>query len=247
MSSKFCPKCGAQETKDNLLIDNLCQKCFSQENPLLLKFKDPKIIICISCNNYMYKNKWHLNLEKEPIKNIKKVISKLLREKLQFNPQSKITKIEINPVIPKNFQIRQKSIQLNIELKIEGIISNKKLKESYEIPLKINFSICNICKKRTSDYYEAILQIRPKSKEVLDFIKDNIKFKKDVFITKQEDLKYGYDIYLTSQVYAKHLASVLKKKFNGEVKTAYTLFGRKQGKDVYRATILFRLISKNYP
>lgn len=241
MNSKFCPKCGVEEQKDNLLIDGLCQKCFSKENPLLLKFKDPKIIICNSCNSYMYKNKWHPNLAKDPLKNLKKIISKLFYEKLEFNPEAKITKVEINPLPPKDSQIKQKPVQLNIELKIEGILFDKKLKETYEIPLKINSSICNICKKKTSNYYEAILQIRPKSKQVLDFIKENINFKKDVFITKQEDLKYGYDIYLTSQSYTKHLAGILKKKFNGEFKISHTLFGRKEGKDVYRTTILIKL------
>jgi len=238
MSSKFCPKCGKE---DNSLIEGLCQKCFSKENPLLLKFKDPKIIICTSCNSYMYKNKWHIALATDKIKNLKKIISKLLDEKLQFNPEAKITKIEINPLLPKDFQIKQKIMPIDIELKLEGTIAKKNLKESYEFSIKINFSICNTCKKRNTQYYEAILQIRPKSGEMLKFIKENIKFKKNVFITKEESLKFGYNIYLTSQAYAKNLASLLKKKFDVEIKITYTLFGRKEGKDVYRSTILIRI------
>jgi len=238
MSSKFCPKCGKE---DDSLIEGLCQKCFSKENPILLKFKDPKIIICTSCNSYMYKNKWHPALATDKIKNIKKIISKLLQEKLQFNPEAKITKIEINSLLPKDFQIKQKLMPISIELKLEGIIAKRNLKESYEFPIKINFSICNTCKKRNTQYYEATIQIRPKSEKVLKFVKDDIKFKKDVFITKQESLKFGYNIYITSQSYAKNLASLLKKKFNAEIKITYTLFGRKQGKDVYRSTILIRL------
>ena len=130
---------------------------------------------------------------------------------------------------------------IDIELKLEGTIAKKNLKESYEFSIKINFSICNTCKKRNTQYYEAILQIRPKSGEMLKFIKENIKFKKNVFITKEESLKFGYNIYLTSQAYAKNLASLLKKKFDVEIKITYTLFGRKEGKDVYRSTILIRI------
>ena len=241
MNPKFCPKCGFEETNSNLLIDGFCKKCFSQKNPIFLGIKEPKIIICTNCKSYMHKNKWYSSLDYDLLKNIKKIISLLMQEKIVFNKKAKITKIEITPLVPKNFQIKQKLTTINAELKIQGLMFNKKLEEIYEIPIKINFSACNLCIKKTSNYYEAILQIRPKSQEVLDFVKKDIAEKKNAFITKEEHLKYGHNLYLTSQNYAKNLASLLKDKFNAEIKFSYILFGRKDGKDIYRTTILIKL------
>jgi len=241
MNSRFCPKCGTEESRNNLLIDGLCQKCFSQQNPLLLNFKEIKLIICSNCYSYMHKNKWYSCLDLNLIKNIKKILLAIIKEKLIINPKAKITKLEITPLIPKDFKIKQRLTNIDIQLEIQGLMFNKKLKESYEIPIKIDFSICNLCIKKTSNYYEAILQIRPKSKEVLDFIKKDLSQKNKAFITKEEHLKYGYNLYLTSQNYAKNLASLLKDKFNAEIKFSYILFGKKDGKDIYRTTILVRL------
>jgi len=240
MSLKFCPKCGTEESRKNILIDGFCQKCFSQKNPLLLNFKEIKLIICSNCYSYMHKNKWYSSLDSNLIKNIKKILIAIIKERLIINPKAKITKLEITPLIPEDFKIKQRLTNIDIQLEIQGLMFNKKLKESYEIPIKIDLSICNLCIKKTSNYYEAILQIRPKSKEILDFIKKDIA-QKNVFITKEEHLKYGYNLYLTSQNYAKNLASLLKDKFNAEIKFSYILFGKKDGKDIYRTTILVRL------
>lgn len=95
------------------------------------------------------------------------------------------------------------------------------------------------------EYYEAILQIRPNNKEVLDFVFQLVEKRNDVKISKIEELKNGYDIYLTNQKYARgSLAQQLKRKFrNGKLVITKSLYGQHKmtSKLVYRATILFRL------
>ncbi len=94
-----------------------------------------------------------------------------------------------------------------------------------------------------NQYYEAILQLRPESKEVLDFIKIQLNKRKDVFISKKINLDTGSDIYLSSQRFAKALGMHLKKRFKGEIKITSSLYGisKKSGKRLYRLTVLFRL------
>ena len=97
---------------------------------------------------------------------------------------------------------------------------------------------------RHPEYYEAILQIRPAKDSVLDFIREQIKKKDNVHISKVIDQKTGVDIYLDNQRYTRTvLGPQLKKRFKGELKISKTLFGRNKmtSKLIYRATVLFRL------
>lgn len=95
------------------------------------------------------------------------------------------------------------------------------------------------------EYYEAILQIRPNNKEVLDYAVKLIGSRNDTKISKLEELKTGFDLYLTNQKYARgSLAQQLKRKFrNGKLVITKSLYGQHKmtSKLVYRATILFRL------
>jgi NMD protein affecting ribosome stability and mRNA decay len=94
-----------------------------------------------------------------------------------------------------------------------------------------------------ASYYEAIIQIRPSNKEVLEFIDKKISERKGMFISKVEKLKTGVDLYVSDQRFARALSKFLKKKFGGEVKLTRKLHtvSKRTGKPLYRVTVLFRL------
>lgn len=99
----------------------------------------------------------------------------------------------------------------------------------------------------SQSYYEAIIQLRPADKEIIDFIVKQTNERKGVFISKIEELKTGIDLYISSQRFARALGKKLKKRFrNGELVTSRKLFtvNRETGKKVYRVTVLFRLKEK---
>jgi len=94
------------------------------------------------------------------------------------------------------------------------------------------------------EYYEAILQLRPASPKLVDFIACEIERRPDVKISKIVDFKTGIDIYLTNQRFARStLAPMIKRKFDGKLTITKALYGRHRqtNKLIYRATILFRL------
>lgn len=95
-----------------------------------------------------------------------------------------------------------------------------------------------------SEYYEAILQLRPVRDNVLDFIRELINSRDNVHITKVVELKNGVDIYLDNQKFARGvLGPQLKRRFKGDLIISKSLYGkhRMTSKLVYRATVLFRL------
>jgi len=92
-------------------------------------------------------------------------------------------------------------------------------------------------------YFQAKLQLRPCTKEILHFVYNEIDKREDCLISREEGLKTGVDLYLTSQKFAQILGRKLKLKFKGKVTISRTLFGinKMTSKKVYRVTILFRL------
>lgn len=92
-------------------------------------------------------------------------------------------------------------------------------------------------------YYEAILQLRPKNKKVLDYVLKRIEKRKNVFISRRIELKTGIDLYMNDRRFTMALGKKLKKAFKGEVKLSRKLYGfdRIKGKKIYRVTVLFRL------
>ncbi len=98
---------------------------------------------------------------------------------------------------------------------------------------------------RHPEYYEAILQLRPATDEVIDFIRELIIKRDDVKISKVVELKTGIDVYLTNQRFARStLGPMLKRKFKkGKLTVTRSLHSRNRltNKLVYRATVLFRL------
>jgi len=99
---------------------------------------------------------------------------------------------------------------------------------------------------RHAEYYEAVIQLRPATEEIIRFIKNQCK-KRGEAITKVVELKTGFDLYITSQKLARTMAPKLKKAFGGEVKVTKKIHtkDRQTSKSLYRATVLFRPESKD--
>tara|TARA_Y100000310_G_C20519128_1_gene732760 strand:- start:658 stop:990 length:333 start_codon:yes stop_codon:yes gene_type:complete len=94
-----------------------------------------------------------------------------------------------------------------------------------------------------NQYFEAVIQIRPKDEEVLKFIQKKVVERKGVFISKIMEMKTGWDITISSQRFARTLGTLLKRRFKGwELKVTRTLHTRDKlrSKDVYRGTVCFR-------
>ena len=90
-----------------------------------------------------------------------------------------------------------------------------------------------------SEYYEAILQLREVADEVIDFVDKEIE-KKNIFMAKVIPVTNGHDYYLGNANLTKNLGKTLQEKYGGEFTVTATLFTRKEGRPVYRLTVLFR-------
>lgn len=94
-----------------------------------------------------------------------------------------------------------------------------------------------------ADYFEAIIQLRPESKKLMDFVLGLISKRQNVRISKIHRLKKGVDIYITDRKFARTVGNQLKRFFQGTLTSSKTLHSRSQetSKYLYRTTICFRL------
>lgn len=93
------------------------------------------------------------------------------------------------------------------------------------------------------DYFQAILQLRPKDAKVYEFVIDRIKERNNVSISKEVNLKTGVDIYINDQRFTRALGKKLKRSFKGKLVSSRKLHTRDRlsSKDIYRVTVCFRL------
>lgn len=92
-------------------------------------------------------------------------------------------------------------------------------------------------------YYQAIIQIRPESDEIIDFVQKALAEDKKVFVSMVKKVKTGVDLYVSSNQFALGLVRKFKKRFKGGiVKTSRLLYSRNRetSKDVYRVTVLLK-------
>lgn len=90
-------------------------------------------------------------------------------------------------------------------------------------------------------YYQGILQLRDVDEEALNFVRNQVKKREDVAITKIVKFPNGVDLYITSQKFIRILGKKLKESFGGELKISSKLHTKsRHGKDLYRVNVLFR-------
>ena len=93
-------------------------------------------------------------------------------------------------------------------------------------------------------YYEAIIQLRNPSPELINLINNQLRKNPDAFISIILPLKDGFDIYISSQRFARNLGNKMKRAFkNSELKISRKIVtrNRQTSRDVYRATVFFKL------
>ncbi len=92
------------------------------------------------------------------------------------------------------------------------------------------------------DYFEAILQLRPRDEELEEYVLRRIKSRLDVKISKKIEKKFGIDLYLNSKKFARDIAGKLRKAFDGELKMSSQVHktDRWTSKVLTRLTICFR-------
>ncbi len=220
MRKKFCPKCGREAEN---LYDNLCKDCFLK-NVKISEGLPGKFVIhhCKICGKFYVGNKNFESLESSVEEILKNIFDK-------------------NDVRSANYRIFRDKVFVNVESHFNDLTKN----EEISVKLIVKNIICKYCSAKRSAYFKSIIQLRVPENlvdELLEQIKNEIdglkKHDNFAFISNVESVKGGLDIYIGSKSALHRVVKLLKNKYRAETKSSFKLFGIKNGKKVYRETVM---------
>ena len=235
MSDKFCPKCGAT---DKPFYKGFCIDCYVKDHPELLHIDDITLKQCPKCLRVFSKGEW-ISGRTESIEGI---IASKVKTQLK-TPTITAELVKSNP---------KKEIY---GVMVRGKLGGETVSLTRQLTVSYQKEICGVCSRKSGSYYEAVVQLRPKSKEAdLDRMKSALIFlrneshalvKKDrnAEIFRYELVKNGINAYFGSMRIAKLAMQHLQATYHPLVKISYTLTGmdHASGKKKYRVTYSVRV------
>jgi NMD protein affecting ribosome stability and mRNA decay len=209
---KFCVECGKSE---NNLIDGMCPSCFVQKTKILSFPKEISIQVCKDCGARKRKNSW--------IRNEQNMIRSSIIENVVLK-KGKLVDLTFEKVKGDRYK---SCYNVNFLLEHRGIEFEKK----EQVDIRIKYSLCDECSRKRSGYYEAIVQIRGNIPE---------RWEEEIREARVGEVKTGFNLYFLSLSDAREAAKKLIKKYGGEHKESKKLHTVKDGKRIYKFTILLR-------
>ncbi len=228
----YCIICGAKER----LYANLCRECLIEERQLVKISDYVSRIVCQDCGNYRIGMVW---------------VNSVDGAQATVDNNLKVDSI-VNTVITEFPEFPDGSNEHDIELRTELLIEDTSIEIPLSFKLRTKFMICDVCSRKKGGYFEAIIQIRGDTRKISDSEIEAITMvllkateanqsDKMAFMTKEEKVKGGLDFYMGSAKFSSNIIRVLQNRYGGKVTETTSLFGQKDGKDVYRYTFLLRL------
>jgi nonsense-mediated mRNA decay protein 3 len=207
--------CGKKTDK---LIEGYCTDCYKKEKESLKIPEKFSFTVCSKCKRFKINNKWKW-----------KEIMNLVREKADLKSDVRLSLEKYNNT---NYIF----------------VADSGKGRKYEIRVHLNRIMCPDCTRRHGGYYEAILQVRGDEElideKVIDFIENKFleleKSDKRAFFRVKET-KGGLDFYIGSKAAANKVSKLLKMRFGADIKKSFKLYGKKEGRNVYRNVISARI------
>ena len=238
MSDEFCVICGATGRP---LTDGVCAPCAADRTALLRAPEHAVVVICPHCGARKAGGTWK-RAGASPL-----LTAEDLTPLVQVHPEAAVRDLRWEEA---SSTATVRDLIGTARVRFRGI--------EREVPVRMSVrtdrQTCTDCSRKSGRYYTAVIQLRGDSERIrekppalrarLEGIWDQIlaearpDWRKAV--SWQEDLPEGWDVFFTDTLAARAIAKLGKQKFGASLKESATLFGRKDGHDVYRVTFCLR-------
>ena len=191
---------------------------------------------CVNCGGYFKgKGKKRTSIEEAVVDSVRKEIRKRYGHKckVEIEELGKEIKADENKAI----------VSLNVKTAIKGV----EIEERGEVEVLLKKETCERCSRIAGGYYEGIVQIRAGSRSPLE---EELAMAEEIaysglgetdFISKERKLKEGLDIYVSSMECGRRISRGIVKKLGGSFSESRKLYGRKDGRNIYRVSFSVRL------
>jgi nonsense-mediated mRNA decay protein 3 len=238
MTSTICPKCG---NNTSILLSGICKECFF-ENFVLAQL--PQVLqakICATCGARFTRGRWTDEYD------VESVVLKTIEDSLSIHEAAEDIEICINP--------RQLTPHMyKAEVEVVARIQGEPVSSELSTEIRILRESCEMCSRMSGGYFEGIIQIRaaeriPSEDEldacmrIVNLTIDRMRDKGDrlAFITDTIKSKEGLDLYIGSVNSGRHICKAITEEIGGTFSESPSLFGQKDGKEIYRITFSMRL------
>lgn len=232
----FCVECGREEE----LIGSLCRECYSKRYAKASLPDHVDITLCAHCSAMETEHGW------KDVGSVREAAEAAVETALSLSEDSKLLDIDLQL---EELDERNMSAEVTASLESSGV----PIERSMTTIIRLKRGSCVECSKKQGRYYEAILQVRGADKglskeeerSIEQAVKDKVaalrRTSRDAFVSKIEKVKGGLDFYFGSIQAAKGIARDMQETLCAEYKESSSLWGRRDGKDIYRMTFLVRL------
>lgn len=231
----FCIECGREEE----LVGPLCKNCYAKKHAQASLPDHVDVTLCAHCSSMLTEKGW------EDVGSIREAAEASIKQALSLSKDAKLSSMRV--------QLSEKD-ERNLEAKIDVLLSAEGHDFTRELGtiVRLKRGSCTQCSKKQGMYYEAILQVRVPGRSLDEHIEQSVeklvknrvesmrKGSREVFVSKIERVKGGLDFYFSTIPAARTIARWIQDSMCTEFKESSSLWGRRDGKDLYRMTYLVR-------
>ena len=236
----FCVECG----KEGELIGPLCLECHAKKHVHASVPEFVDVVFCAHCSSLKVGDKW------EDIGSVKEAVEQSLMRAATV-PKD---------VSMEGFQVRLTAKdEKTYDAVMDAVLASHghEFHRTLTATARIKRGVCGECSKQKGSYFEATLQLRGDARVLNRDNEDEMRQRvldrgaalradsRGVFVSKVERVRGGLDFYFSTAQAARIVARELQDLRCAEYKESTSLWGVRDGRDMYRVTFLVRLPSFN--
>ncbi|MCI4351647.1 MAG: 60S ribosomal export protein NMD3 [Thermoplasmata archaeon] len=237
-TGEFCASCGRT---DRPLVDGVCAECTLKKRPLVTVPESAMIVICPTCGARQRGRHWEregapMNLGSED-----------LAPFLTVDPEAGVRRVRWTETLAGETVRRFEGVA---DVRFRGLDTPVPLR----LLVRTEHRVCPTCSRRTGNFFTAILQLRGPDERLRSHAADLREYLAQEWdrlvpelrgewrkaLTRREELPEGWNLYVTDTQAARGIARHLKSRTGATLKESATLWGRRNGQDVYRVTFRLR-------
>ncbi|MCK5397899.1 MAG: 60S ribosomal export protein NMD3, partial [Thermoplasmata archaeon] len=232
----FCVECGSEDE----IFGSLCRNCLLSKE-LIMPPAYIALEMCHDCGRFFESGRWkdvyHIELA-----------SSILDDRTKTHAQVESLSWDIPDFLPEKGEHRE-------ICQAVAMIGGKEFEQDFEVGIRIRVQMCPSCSRKSSDYFEAVIQLRKdnvstkdaeielaiENQLILNYTDTLAGNEDNAFLSKWGTVQGGIDYYIGSIVLAKNIAAKMRDNYGASLKESNTVVGMRDGQDLFRWTILVRM------
>jgi len=239
---KFCPRCGKRADE---LFDSLCKECFLKQTSLNVPVS-VSVGVCGSCGGY-FKGKERTTVEEAVADSVRRAVRKRFGCVCVVEVSEGEAAVGAGAAGTREAGTRAAGAGAVAFVSVKAELRGVEVEESREVEVIFKNETCERCSRIAGGYYAGIVQIRAEERVPTD---EELATAEEIaysalgeadFVSKETVLKEGLDFYVSSAESGRRISKQVVKRLGGGFSESRRLYGRRDGKNIYRVSFSVRL------